>query len=123
MITDATRNGKTYELFIRIVFNCERGRKRGAERDLMINLFLNELNKNNSEPTITAKRQFFKVKQYIENALIKLKKKKRYIDSYNNFSSMSANLNKATASTDLMRIINASLVKIIEIENKSKRSA
>ena len=71
------RKGRNYELFIRKVYNCEKGKRYGADESLMINLFLNELNEGYAkQQRIPAKRQFFRVKMYIESALIKLKKRK-----------------------------------------------
>ncbi len=121
MSIDYYRKGRTYELFIRKVFNCERGRKYGAERDLMINLFFNELGKEDLKPRVPYARQFYKVKKYIEYALLKLKKRKKYINSYNHFSSLFFKLRNATTVNDLMKIVNQSFAKIIELENELKR--
>jgi len=121
MSIDYYRKGRTYELFIRKVFNCERGRRHGAERDLMINLFFNKLGKEDLKPHVPYARQFYKVKQYIEYALLKLKKRKKYIDSYNHFSPLLFKLRNATTANDLMKTVNQSFAKIIELENELKR--
>jgi len=121
MSIDYYRKGRTYELFIRKVFNCERGKRHGAERDLMISLFFNELGKEDLKPRIPYARQFYKIKLYIEDALIKLKKRKKYIDSYYHFSPLFVKLRNATTANDLIKIVNESFAKIIELENELKR--
>ncbi len=123
MSIDYYRKGRTYELFIRKAFNYKSGKRYGADELLMINLFLYEVDGINRNQRIPISRQFFKVKLYIENALIKLKKKKKYINSYNHFSPLFIKLRKAITAYDLMNIVNESLAKIIEIENQMKRSA
>ena len=66
--------GRNYELFIRRVYNCEKGKRYGADESFMTNLFLNELNKEYAKKQrAPVDRQFFKTKLYIEKALIKLK--------------------------------------------------
>lgn len=58
-------------MFIRKVYNYKAGKRFGADESLMINLFLNELNKSYAKKQrIPPEKQFFKVKLYIEKALI-----------------------------------------------------
>jgi len=123
MSIDYYRKGRTYELFIRKAFNYKIGKRYGADESLMINLFIYEIDGINRNQRIPINRQFFKVKLYIEKALIKLEKKKKYIDSYYHFSPLFIKVKKATTASDLMNIVNEGLAKIIEIENQMKRSA
>ncbi len=123
MLNDYYRKGRNYELLIKKVFNCKRGRKHGAERILLDVLFEKEQTKNAINKHISYGRQFFKVKLYIEKALLKLTKKKIYINSYKHFSPLLIKLRKATTPNDLSKIVNKTLSKIIAIENKLKNSA
>jgi len=123
MSTGYYRKGRTYELFIRKSFNCKSGKRYGADESLMIQLFINESNKKAKKSGISYNRQFFKVKLYIEKALTKLKKKKKYINSYNHFSPIYMQLKEATTTNDLIKIVNHGLRKIIELENQLKKSA
>ncbi len=123
MSIDYYRKGRTYELFIRKAFNYKNGKRYGADESLMVNLFLYKVDGINRNQRTPINRQFFRVKFYIEKALIKLKKKKKYIDSYKHFSPISLKLKEATTANDLMKIVNVSLAKIVELENKLKASA
>lgn len=117
------RKGRNYELFMCKVFNCKKGKRHGADESLMINLFLNELNTAYAKKQrIPPERQFYKVKLHIERALVKLKKRKKYIDSFEHFMPLLFKLDKATCHNDLMEIVNQSLAKMIELENKLRRS-
>jgi len=122
MELDYYRKGRTYELFIRKVFNNKSGKRYGADESLMIHLFINEQNEEGKKPYIPFNRRFFKVKIYIEKALIKLGKRKKYSNSYENFSPLLTKLDKAKTPNDLSKIVNASLSKIIELENQMKSS-
>jgi hypothetical protein len=123
MTNDHYRKGRNYELFIKKVFNCERGKKHGAERILLNTLFEKAQAKNAINKHISYNRQFFKVKLYIEKALLKTKKKKPYINSYKHFLPLLIKLRKATTPNDLSKIASKTLSKIIAIENKLKNSA
>ena len=123
MSIDYYRKGRTYELFIRKVFNNKSGKRYGADESLMIQLFINEQDGKEKKSRIPFNRRIFKVKMYIEKALIKLGKRKKYFDSYENFSPLLAQLHKAETPNDLSEVVNASLRKIIELENQMKRSA
>ncbi len=121
MTNDYYRKGRNYELFIRKAFNCKRGKKYGADRFLLIELFEKEQTKNAMNKHTPYSRQLFKVKLYIERALLKSKKKYIYINSYIHFSSLQVKLSKAKSPSDLSKIANASLSKIIVLENQLKR--
>lgn len=121
MDADYYRKGQNYELLMKKVFKCDRGKKYGAERFLLIELFENEQTKGIINNRIPYKRQFFKVKTYVQKALLKMKKKKKYIDSYSHFSPLLVKLNKANTPNDLASVVNATLSKIIKIENQLKR--
>jgi len=123
MLNDHYRKGRNYELLIKKVFSCESGMRFGADKLLLIELFETEkTNKVNSFRT-SYKRQFFLVRFYIEKALLKLTKKKIYINSYKHFSPLLIKLREATTPNDLSKIANKTLSKIIAIENKLKNSA
>lgn len=121
MEIDYYRKGRTYEIFIRKVFNCPNGKSNGAEQSLMVNLFLVDPDKNPQLHYVPYERQFFKVKLNIEKAIIKLKKRKKYVDSYEHFSPLLVKLNRASNANDLMKVVNAGLSKIIELENQMRR--
>ena len=123
MSTGYYRKGRTYEIFIKKTFNYKKRKRNGADESLMIQLFLNEQAKASKEPRIPHNRQLFKVKMYIEKAIIKLEKRKKYINSYEQFSPLLAKLEKAKTANDLSKVANAGLSKIIELENEMKRSA
>ena len=122
MSKDYDRKAKNYELFIRKVYRCEKGKKYGADEQLMLKLFLYEMGTLESNQRIPIKRQYFKVKLYVEKALIKLKKRKKYVNSYEHFTPLLSKLDDATTVDDLSRIVNASLAKMIELENELRRS-
>ncbi len=116
------RKGRNYELFIRKVYNCQKGKKYGADESFFIDLFLNKLQSHRINRKISPERQFFKVKLYIQKALITLRKRKKYIDSNDHFMPFLLKLQNAETTEDLMHIVNASLAKIIELENELKWS-
>ena len=123
MPTSYYRKGRTYEVFIKKTFNYKKRKRNGADESLMIQLFLNEQAKASKESRIPYDRQFFKVKMYVEKAIIKLEKRKKYINSYEQFSPLLTKLEKAKTANDLSKVVNAGLSKIIELENEMKRSA
>jgi len=117
------RKSRNYELFICKVFNCKKGKRYGADESFMMNLFLINCNEEyRNEQRVPSSRQFYKVKFYIEKALMKLKKRKKYIDSYNHFMPLLFKLDKAKCPDDLMEIVNQSFPKVIELENRLRRS-
>jgi len=119
MLPDYYRKAKNYEVFIRKAYNCDKGKRFGADESLMLNIFLNELKiKGNKQQRIPPSRQLFKVKLYMEKALIKLKKRKKYINSYEHFTPLLLKLNKAANAEDLTKIVSQSLKKIIELDNQ-----
>ena len=123
MSTDYNRKGRTYELFIRKVFNNKSGKGYGADESLMIQLFINEQEEKEKKSRIPYSRKLFKVKMNIEKALIKLGKRKKYLDSYENFSPLLVKLHEAETPNDLSEVVNASFKKIIELEHEMKSSA
>ena len=115
------RKGRNYELFIRKVYNCEKGKKFGADESLLIDLFLNELQSKKTKGRIPPERQFFKVKLYIQKALITLRKRKKYANSNHHFMPLLLKLQNATCTNDLTEIVNKSLRRIIELDNELRR--
>lgn len=121
MELDYYRKGRTYELFIMKAFNCKKGKRNGADESFMIALFINEQCKTVEKPRVPYDRQLYKVKMYIEKAIIKLKKRKKYVHSYDHFAPLLNNLNRANTPNDLSKVVSASLRKVIEIENQMRR--
>jgi hypothetical protein len=113
--------GRNYELLMKKVFKCDRGKRYGAERSLLIELFENEQTKDIINNRTPYNRQFFKVKLYVQKALLKTKKKKKYKNSDHQFTPLLLRLEKANTPNDLASIVNATLRKIIKIENQLKR--
>ncbi len=122
MLNDHYRKGRNYELLIKKVFNCDSGMRFGANKSLLIELFETEKTNKVSSFRTSYKRQFFLVRFYIEKALLKLAKKKIYVNSYKHFSPLLIKLREATTPNDLSKIANKALSKIIAIENKLKNS-
>ena len=123
MLNDHYRKGRNYELLVRKVFNCDIGMRFGADGSLLIELFETEKTKKVNCFRTSYNRQFFLVRFYIEKALLKLTKKKIYINSYKHFSPLLIELSKATTPNDLSKVTNKTLSKIIAIENRLKSSA
>ncbi len=122
MDADYYRKGRNYEQLIKKVFKCDRGKRYGAERFLLIELFENEQTKGIINNRTPYNRQFFKVKTYIQRALLKTKKKKIYKNSYHHFTPLLLRLEKVNTPNDLASIVSATLRKIIKIENQLKRN-
>ncbi len=112
------RKSRNYELFIRKVYNCDKGKKYGADEALFMGLYLNEIQTEKVWYRIPPERQFFKVKMYIEKALITLRKRKKYVGSHDHFMPLLLRLQNAISVNDLAMIVSASIVKMIELDNK-----
>ncbi len=132
MVNDYYRKGRTYEIFIRKAFKCEKGKRHGADESIMINLLLCELNGNCllfelfgncKSQRIPFDRQFFKVKIGIEKALIGMSKRKKYKNSHDQFSSLLIKLKEVNTAEGLVKIVHAGMLKMIELENQLKNSA
>ena len=119
MTEDYFRKGRNYEILIRRAFNCEKGRKYGAEAGLYIELVKLELENNES---IEYKWRFQKLKNYISKALSKLRRRKRYFNSDDEFSPIQFKLNNAHNVNDLAKITSLGLAKIIVCENRLRES-
>ena len=116
---DYYRKGRNYEIFICRAFNCNRGRKYGADRDLMIELFILELENKDS---FNYTKSLYKRKINIEKALYKLKKRKRYYNSQDEFMPLLLLLSKVKNADDLTEVSTKGLAKIIECENRLRES-
>ena len=116
------RIARNYEILIRRAFNCERSKKNGADQLLFIELCKKEKVEQIVIFKTPYKRHFFKVRLYIEKALLKLKKRKKYCNSYELFTPLLLKLQKANTTEDLAVIVNGSLAKIIKLENQLKRN-
>ena len=119
MTEDYFRKGRNYEILIRRAFNCEKGRKHGADSELYIELVKLELEDIKS---MRYRYLFQKLKKHTANALTKLKKRKRYLASNHQFSPILYRLNKAKNVDDLAKIASLGLAKVIECENRLRES-
>ena len=115
MTEDLHRKSHNYEALIRRAFNCEKGRKHGADSNLFVDLVELELYDRQS---IKYRWKFQKMKNYLAKALFKLRKRKRYLESDNEFSPILIRLNQARNVEDLAKIASSSLAKIIECERR-----
>ena len=115
MTTDYSRKGRNYEILILRAYNCEKGRKHGADSELFIELVKLELEDDES---IKYRWRFQKIKNYIAKSLSKLKKRKRYFNSDDEFSPIQFKLNSAQNVNDLAKIASLGLAKVIECENR-----
>ena len=118
---DYYREGRNYETLICRAFNCKRGKRFGANQEVFIALFEIDKMKQSYGSYTVYDRQFLKVKLNLEKALLKLKKKKKYHNSYYHFTPMLLRLHKATKPQHLIKIINITLSIIIRLENQRKR--
>ncbi len=116
------RIARNYEILMRRAFNCERTKKNGAHQLLFIELYKKEKVKQIAIFKTPYNRHFYKIRLYIEKALLKLKKRKRYRNSYEQFTPLLLKLQKANTAKDLAVIVNGSLAKIIKLENQLKRN-
>jgi len=121
MAIDYYREARNYETLMRRAFNCERGKRYGANQDLFLELFEVDKMKQFRGAFTVYDRHFLKIKLNLEKALIKLKKRKRYYNSYYHFTPLLLRLHHATKPQHLIKIINISLSKIIRLENQLKR--
>ncbi len=115
MIEDYYRKGRNYEILIRRAFNCEKGKRHGADSELYVELIALELGNDTS---IKYKWRLQKLKNYIGYALTKLRKRKRYIGSDDEFSPIQFMLNNVRNADDLAKVASQGLSKIIECENR-----
>ena len=115
MTEDLHRKSHNYEALIRRAFNCEKGRKHGADSNLFIDLVALE---QYDRQSIQYRWKFQKLKNYVAKALFKLRKRKTYLESENHFTPILVRLNKARNMEDLAKIASSSLAKIIECERR-----
>ncbi len=115
MTDELYRKSRNYETLIKRAFNCEKGRKHGADSNLFMDLVALEQCDRHS---IKYRWKFQKMKNYLAKALFKLRKRKRYLESDNEFSPILIRLNQARNVEDLAKIASSSLAKIIECERR-----
>lgn len=115
MTKDYSRKGRNYEIFVRRAFNCERGKRRGANSEFYLELVKLE---QESVTSIEYRWRFQKLKRYLNSAFTKLRKRKRYLKSDDEFSPIQLRLNHARNSDDLAKIASQGLAKLIECENR-----
>ncbi len=119
MTDELHRKSRNYETLIRRAFNCKKGLKHGADS----NLFMDLVTLEQCDPySIKYRWKFQKMKNYLAKALFKLRKRKRYLGSDNEFSPILIRLNKARNMEDLAKIASSSLAKIIECEGRLLKS-
>lgn len=119
MESDDSIKGRNYEILIQRAFNCKKGKRHGADGELLLNLLHLEKNSNDS---LLYKRRFNKLKTNIERALYRLKKRKRYFNSHEEFMPLFIILDKAKCADHLTIICNKALAKMIECENRLRES-
>ena len=117
------RKARNYQRFICKVYNCKKGKRFGADEAFFTGLFINELQIKEGSYRIPAQRQFFKVKMYIQKALIVLRKRKKYVNSNDHFMPLLLKLQNAVSVNDLAVIVNGAIVKMIALENKLRRAS
>ena len=119
MTNDHDSHSKNYETLIRKAYNCEKGRKHGADSKLFIDLARLE---SEDYTSINYKWRFQKLKKYLNYALSKLRKRRQYLESEKEFSPIQFKLDSATEVNDLANIANLGLAKIIEYENGQRKN-
>ena len=121
MATDYNREAKNYETLMKKAFNNWSDKKKDTNKEFFKALFVVD-NTEQVYGTLTKyDRHFHKTKLAIEKALLKLKKKKKYYNSYSHFTPLLHRLHKAKTPQHLIKIINVCLSKIIRLENQLKR--
>lgn len=112
--------GRNYEILIRRAHNCERGKKFGAHSSVIEELL--ELERANTS-AIRYRRKYFRAKLNIEKALYKLKKRKKYYNSQDEFMPLLLKLDKVKSIHELIDVSNKALAKVIECENRVRETA
>lgn len=105
MSTQDYQDSLIYEYFICRAFNCPRGNRNGADASYMKNAMSLEAGETYAKHLGSFDKQFSKVKDYIQKALVKLLKTKSYKDSHPLFESKKEELHYAGTTTALMRVI------------------
>ena len=105
-----------YENLIRIAFNCPRGMKNGAEKQLMLNAISMEEGKTFARHLGSFDKQFDIVKNYTSKALIKLSRTKPYSIEKDFFYGLGNEINLIGTTSQLTNIINIALDKVIELK-------
>jgi hypothetical protein len=117
-----TKQAKIYEIFIRKTFREQRIKR--YESGIKIINELPVIQQHNScvEQRVPCNRKLFKIKLNVQKVLIKLKKKKEYKNSHDQFTHFIVRLQDATTLDEIIRIINKAMSKVIEIENEMKQN-
>lgn len=103
-----------YEMLIRNTFNCSSSMKNGAHMCFMQNAMTMEEGKTFAKHLGSFQKQFNVVKNYISKALSKLSNTKLYGEDCIFFQMQQQQLENATTTYELMKIVESSLNKIIE---------
>lgn len=107
-----------YENLIRNAYNCSTSMKNGAHLCFMQNAMTMERGETYAKHLGTFDKQFAKVKDYVSKALIKLSKTKPYSIQSEIFIDFSNEITDISTTEELMKIVDNSLNKIIELKNQ-----
>ena len=105
-----------YENLIRIAYNCQRGMKNGADLCFMQNAMTMEQGKTYAKHLGTFEKQFDKVKNYTEKALLKLSKTKPFSSEKDYFLSLVDRMENLETTSELMNVVNMGMEKVIELK-------
>jgi hypothetical protein len=109
MSVDEYKKAFSYEMLIRNVYECPRGMKNGADLCFMQNAMTMERGKSFAKNLGPFKKQFEVVKNYLQKALIKLSKTRKYNKSLSFFEQHLNNLSYVNTTSDLMEIVDTTL--------------
>lgn len=118
MSTDNYKKAMRYEMFIRNTYNCKRGSRNGADISFMKNAMSMEKGETFAKHLGSFEKQFNKVKNYVEKALIKLTKTKPFSNEKDFFNNLLSKLEYVNSTHYLMEIVDVALDKINEINPK-----
>lgn len=109
MSVDEYKKAFSYEMLIRNVYECPRGMKNGADLCFMQNAMTMERGESFAKNLGPFKKQFEVVKNYLQKALIKLSKTRKYNKSLGFFEQHLNNLSYANTTNELMEIVDTTL--------------
>lgn len=117
-----TKQAKVYEIFIRKTFREQQAKRYESGTKIIHQLLAIHETNSCINQRVPCDRKLFKIKLNVQKALIKLKKKKGYKNSHDQFTHFIVRLQDATTLDEIIRIINKAMSKVIEIENEMKRN-
>ena len=115
---DEYKQAMRYEMLIRNAFNCQRGARNGADLCYMQNAMTMERGETFAKHLGSFDKQFEKVKNYTSKGLIKLTKTKPFSSESDFFSKLNEKLENISSTKELMKVVNDSMDKVIEIKKQ-----